>query len=288
MVVGLCFREIVQLFLHQLFVLTGAELRELLWRRRSFLSLLLYALIILLSVWLLFKVHGTLGSGHGQMDLDSAEHAELAATLDKLGARHVFELFLRLNALPSTLWIFQLFSLIWFPTLVALVSCDSIALDVYRGTLRFVLSRSSRSAYYFGKLLSHVALYCALQFVSLLTVVLYTAVAVEDFKWGESLKLAVQYFIVFVPFLWCIVAATQFVSSWSRRPMNALIRVHVMWIAFIFMLGFCPWLSPLWSKIGVGLFVPFDSYPLLTVLGYSLWGVFFTLIGMLLFTRRDV
>lgn len=278
----------LQLFVHQLVVLTAAELRELLWRRRSFLSLILYALIILLSVWLLFKVHTTLGAGHGSIDLNSADNSELASTLDKLGARNLFEIFLRLSALPSTLWIFQIFSLIWFPTLVALVSCDSIALDVYRGTLRFVLSRSSRSAYYFSKMASHVILYAVLQLVSLLTVVAYSAVALDDFRWGVSLHLAVKYFLVFIPFLWCIVAATQFISSWSRRPMNALIRVHVMWVGFIFMLGFVPWASPLWAKIGVGLFVPFDNYPLFTLLGYSLWGVFFTTLGALFFTRRDV
>lgn len=278
----------LQLFVHQLIVLTAAELRELLWRRRSFLSLILYALIILLSVWLLFKVHVTLGSGHGGVDLASADNAEFATTLDKLGARGLVETFLKLSELPSTLWIFQIFSLIWFPTLVALVSCDSIALDVYRGTLRFVLSRSSRSAYYFSKMLSHVVLYSVLQAISLLTVVGYSALALEGFKWGPATMLALKYFIVFVPFLWCIVAATQFISSWSSRPMNALIRVHVMWVGFIFMLGFVPWASPLWSKIGIGLFVPFDNHPFYTLLGYSAWGMFFTLVGALFFARRDV
>ena len=131
----------LRLFLHQVSVLTLAELRELLWRRRSFLSLILYSLIILLSAWLLFKVHSTLGAGRGTMDLDSPDHSELAKALDKMNARGLFETVLRLGTLPAALWIFQIFSLFWFPMLVGLVSCDCIALDVYRGTLRFVLLR---------------------------------------------------------------------------------------------------------------------------------------------------
>jgi hypothetical protein len=262
----------MQLFLHQVYVLTVAELRELLWRRRSLLSLLLYSLIILLSAWLLFKVHGTMGSEHAVVDLRSPDHADLAAMLDKLGARETFEIF----------------SLVWFPTFVGLVSCDSIALDVYRGTLRFVLLRSSRLAYYFSKLISHVILYVVLQFLSLVAVVFYSASAIEGFDTQEAIKLALKYFIVFIPFLWCVVAATQWISSWSRRPMNALIRVHVMWVAFMFIVAFVPWASPLWSKIGMGLFVPFDNYPGLTFIGYSAWGLFFTILGVLFFVRRDV
>lgn len=278
----------MQLFLHQLAVLTFAELRELLWRRRSLLSLVLYALIILLSVWLLFKVHSTIGTGRGSIDLDSPEHSDFASTLDKMGAREIFRTFLKLSDLPPALWIFQIFSLVWFPTLVGLVSCDSIALDVYRGTLRFVLLRSSRSAYYFSKLLSHFVLYAVLQALSLVMVLGYSLAAVPGTKFGQAFTLALEYFIVFLPFLWCVVAATQFVSSFSRRPMNALIRIHVLWIAFIFVVALVPWASPLWIKILVGLFVPFDNHPLVSAFGYSVWAMLFTLLGSVFFLRRDV
>lgn len=278
----------VQLLLHQVSVLTLAELRELLWRRRSLLSLILYALIILLSAWLLFKAHGTLGAGRGSVNLDSPEHGDLAAALDRMGARGLFLILLRLGDLPAALWIFQIFSLFWFPTLVGLVSCDCIALDVYRGTLRFVLLRSSRAAYYLAKLCSHFVLYAVLQFVSLGMVLLYISLAVPDVHFASALQLAIQYFLVFLPFLWCVVAATQLVSSWSSRPINALIRIHVLWIAFIFMLALFPWASPLWSKWVLGLFVPFDNYPIMSVFGYCAWGAFFSLLGMLFFLRRDV
>lgn len=278
----------MQLFLHQVTVLTLAELRELLWRRRSLLSLILYSLIILLSAWLLFKVHATLGAGRGPIDLDSPDHAELAKALDKMNARGLFDTFMRLGALPAALWIFQIFSLFWFPMLVGLVSCDCIALDVYRGTLRFVLLRSSRVAYYTAKMCSHFVLYAVLQLLSLLMVLLYSVVAVADSPFLPLLRLTVQYFLVFLPFLWCVVASTQFISSWSGRPMNALIRVHVMWVGFIFILAVAPWASPLWSKILVGLFVPFDGHPIASIFGYSAWGALFTLAGLLFFLRRDV
>ena len=248
---------------------------------------MLYTMVILLSVWLLFKMQGTLG-GSGEIDLNNSESTEFADALNRLGAKEAFELFLQLSRLPTTLWIFQLFSLLWFPTLVALVSCDCIALDVYRGTLRFILSRASRPAYYFGKLISHLALYCVLQFVSLATVLIYSACVMNDFKVRPYLSLAIEYFLVFIPFLFCTVAATQWISSMSRRPMNALIRIHVLWVAFIFVVAIVPWASPLWGEIALGLFAPFGQYPLWSVIGYSIWGSIFTLAGLIWFMRRDV
>jgi ABC-type transport system involved in multi-copper enzyme maturation permease subunit len=185
------------------------------------------------------------------------------------------------------LWIFQMFSLLWFPTLVALVSCDAIALDVYRGTLRYVLLRSTRSSYFAAKMVSHFVLYAVLQALSLVVVLVYSLWDGSQGK-AESLRLAVQYFIVFLPFLWCVLAATLFMSSFARRPMNALIRIHVLWVAFIFIVAVEPWASPLWSKLVLGLFVPFDNYPLMTAVGYTLWGALFSLVGLLIFKRRDV
>lgn len=277
----------MQVFLHQVWVLTAAELRELLWRRRSLLSLVLYCLIILLSVGLLFKVQGTLGSGQGHINLDSPQYSALAAALDKLGLRETFTIMLRLSDLPPVLWIFQMFSLLWFPTLVALVSCDAIALDVYRGTLRYLLLRSSRSAYYTAKMVSHFVLYTVLQALSLAVILAYSFSSSPHGK-AESLALAIKYFIVFLPFLWCVLAATLFMSSFARRPMNALIRIHVLWVAFIFIVAVKPWASPLWSRLVLGLFVPFDDYPINTLVGYTMWAALFSVLGLLIFKRRDV
>ncbi|MBX7143958.1 MAG: hypothetical protein K1X79_05860 [Oligoflexia bacterium] len=278
----------VGLFARQVLVLCFDELHDLMLRRRSLLSLGFYFLSIAASLWLIFRVQAVLGGGFAHLDTSSPGYQELSRLVRQWGLEEAFAVFVSMSQVPDALWIFQIFSLLWFPTLVALISCDLVSIDIYRGTLRFLLLRTSRAGYFFGKMLSHFLLYVILQALSTALMFLIALRMDPAFTAAETARLGLQYFVVFVPFIWCMLAATQWISSWSRRPMSAMVRAHLMWVIFLVVAVKASWLTPFWSDMVLGMFSPYGAYPLKALLGYAAWGLGFTLLGYLGFARRDV
>jgi ABC-type transport system involved in multi-copper enzyme maturation permease subunit len=273
--------------LRQASIIAGDELREILLRRRSLLSLLVYVAVVAGSLWLLFRVQRVMGVNLIR-PVDQEAYQRLLFKMQEVGMGEVFTILVKLSQLPEMLWIFQLFSVLWFPTLVALVSCDAITVDVYRGTLRFLLLRTSRTAYYLGKFLAHTILYFVLQIAGILVVwvLSYFTYQRQDL-WALS-KFSLYYAAVFVPYLMWLVAMTQLVSSWSRRPMSALVRVHVLWVLLIMLAIQWPKMTPLAGDLVYGLFAPFEHYPTAAFFGYLFWSILFFGCGLLGFLRREV
>jgi len=274
-------------FFHQVFVLATEELRDLIFRRRAALSLILYLGVITLVVMSLAYIEEKLWPSMSIFQQDSPERGLILTQFEKYGLRDELELILKIGSLPRPVVIMQLFSLLWFPTLVALVSCDMVSIDLYRGTLRFLLGRTGRAAYYFSKMLAHFALYFLLQVLTLLVLFVTCALKTETFDKPAYVASLLAYFGVFLVFLWFVVATTQFISCWSVRPINAVIRLHLLWVVFLGLLFIYPWASPLNAQAVVGLVAaPFEGAGWRSVSYLACWSALFSLAGLLLFQRR--
>ena len=269
------------------FVLTWEELRELAFRRRSFLSLLLYFGILALCVWGLADLQARMGPA-GALLQDPTALDHLRGQLAERGWEDSFHVLLEVAQYPASIWIFQAFCILWFPTLVALVSCDMIAVDIQRGTLRFVLQRSGRIVFYLSKLVAHFLLFVILQLGSVAALIGFASWGAKGFALTDFIEIAWRYFAVFMPFLFFLVTSTAWISSASRRPLNALLKIHLLWLLFIALLFVWPWLSPLESGYTIGLILPFGQYLWPTVMSMSVWGGIFALLGLIGFIWRDV
>jgi len=277
----------MRVLLRHLWVLTTEELYDLLGRKRAVLSLALYIGVLGFSMhWFSrlqqrFEPVTDLVKAGPKLDV-------LRQQLSGYGLEGTLDFVVELSRYPASLWMFQIFSLLALPAIVGLVSCDMVAMDIDRGTLRFVLQRSSRLAYYLAKCLAHTALFVGLQFISVAGLIVMCAVTNAQFNVGDYLRLGALYFGVAVPFIFFLVASTEWVSSWSRRPMSAIVRLNVLWMVFFVVLGWEPLLSPLTSYSLIGLVLPFDRYLLESAASLLAWGAGFALIGLGGFLRRSV
>jgi len=249
-------------------------------------SLLLYLAVVSVVVVGLVYVEERLRPSLGFFRNDAGATNQL---LDWARENHFGELgriFTELGAWPASVVISQLLFLLWFPTLVALVSCDMVAIDVYRGTLRFLLLRTSRLAYYFSKLFAHFLLYVMLYSITVVALIIVSAVRDPLFSFSLYAGPMALNALVLVSFLLFLVASTQFVSCWSSKPMNAVVRLHLLWIAFIGVLFIAPWASPFWPTISTGLVAPVFGYEWQTVIGMLVWTAISCLGGLAIFMRR--
>lgn len=275
-------------FFRQIWVLTVEELRELVLRKRAMLSLLMYFFALAVSIWLILRLSLVVEVDFSRIDLNLPQFKPLRELLSKTGLLPYANSLFQLSSCPALLWIFQMFSVLWLPSLVALVSCDMVAIDIYRGTLRFLLLRTSRLAYFVSKLLSHALLYLVLHAASILAVIAVSLYYSSQFSLVATLLLALKYLLTIFPFILFVVAATLWVSCWSRGPMGAIIKLHVLWLLVIIVSAYAPAWTPFDFNLLVGMFVPFENYPIISVAGYLFWTLCISTVSWLGFAWRDL
>ena len=278
----------VERFIRHLWVLSIEDLRELLIRRRALLSLAVYLTVICVVVFGLAYTERRLFPTMNFFRVDNEHRSHFRSLFISRGYGQEFEMLLKTAQLPSAVVIMQIFSLLWFPTLVALLSSDMVSLDVYRKTLRYIILRTSRVTYYLSKMLGHVIFYLALQILTVSTLFAVCALNPVGFSRGQYLAALLRCLLVFTPFLWFLVASTQLISCWTARPAAAVLRMHLLWIAFIVLLYAAPSLSPINVYTVRGLISPFGAYAWESCARMALWAGFFTLLGCVSLDRKSL
>jgi ABC-type transport system involved in multi-copper enzyme maturation permease subunit len=273
-------------FIRHVLILTQEELRDLILRKRAMMSLFAYVWVIGFVVLGLVYVEERLRPSIGFFRNEAGARNQALDWANENGFGELARIIGELGGWPSSVVISQVLFLLWFPTLVALVSCDMVAIDVYRGTLRFLLLRTSRLAYYFSKLLAHFLLYLMLYGITVVALIVVSAARDPLFSVALYARPMALNAMVLVAFLLFLVASTQFVSCWSAKPMNAVVRLHLLWIAFIGVLFIAPWASPFWSPISTGLVAPVFGHEWRTVLGMLVWTGISCVGGLTFFLRR--
>lgn len=277
----------MRVFCRHLWVLTTEELRDLVWRRRSSISLVLYLVVLCAAMYWFSRAQSRFEPVTNILAA-APQLEELRFQLAKYGLQDTLDFIVELSRYPASLWMFQLFSMLWLPTVVGLVSCDMVSIDIDRGTLRFVLQRSSRLAYYLSKGLAHLLLFVGLQAISMIGLIVICAMTATNFELGDYLTLGARYLLVSIPFIVFVVASTQWVSSWTRKPMSAIVRLNILWVIFFVLLGWNADLSPLSQRSLVGLMLPFQTYGATSAISLIAWGMIFAVLGLIGFVRRDV
>lgn len=275
------------IFFRQTIVLLLEELRELFTRKRSLFSLASYVgFTLLVFSGLARAMHRAREAVGGHSVLDEPQ-----MLVDRFGHSmppDLYNVLSQLTSVPAPIVIYQCLSLVVLPTLVAMVSCDMISIDIYRGTLRYVMLRASRSAYYGSKVLAHVVLYSALHLLTMLGLLFVLSKSDGSFSAFAHMPISLAYVGITVPAIWFMVALTAWVSSWCRRPISALLLIHLFWIVLLAVMVKWPEFTPFYSKITVGLVAPFEEFIPRTFAGMTAWALAFTAAGYSGFHRRDI
>jgi len=271
------------LFNH-IYILGREELRELLFRVRSLLSLLLYIGIFLLAIRGFVEADKRVGEAMGQDDRIAEMLAQL---IYKLQFFQSDDLAREAMSWPLVFPLFQFLVLIWLPTFVAIVSCDMISSDISRGTLRYVMTRTSRTAYFLSKLISHFIMYLVLQTLIYLLLLGGVLLFSDRITFEQAWRPILTYMVVFVPYLFFLVATTQFISALSRKSFSAILKVHLLWLVFMIMM--VQWSDgPLTWRHFLGIVLPFGTLGQESLIAFGLWGIGFVLVGLFFFKRRAI
>lgn len=265
--------------------LAREEVIDLLRRPRALLSLILHLGMVLLTVKAFLRVDVEVSSVVSRDDRVAVMVSELLSKLSIVSSQNMAT---ELLSWPLSLPLLQFLLVLWLPTFVTLVSCDMVSTDLSRGTLRFILNRSTRRAYYVSKYLAHCFFHILLQALIFVLFVGATLAITHDVPVDRLFRPALTLFVLSVPYLCFLVAVTEAVSCLSKRPFVAILLLHIFWSVVVGVIIFVRNQPLLRWEYFLGLIVPFQGYGADSFVAFSVWGFALLIIGMLNFQRREV
>lgn len=270
-------------FVH-IWILVLDELTQLFARKRALVSLFLYVVVVGFVVYGISSVDESITSFLKNQNAPKTNVKELVERLREFPQKKMIQTLL---SWPMTLPLFQFFAVVWISELIAVVSCDMISRDRERGTLRFLLLRTSRSALFIGKFLSHFFLYVVLHAISLAVLVGVTLFLSDSLTLKACLEPLLSYSVSLVPLIALTLAITLFASSTSSSIIGALLKIHLLWLPVVVILSYGPFDLLSWKSI-VGIVAPFDDYLVANVVGNGALALCFLGLSFLLFKDAEV
>lgn len=127
------------------------------------------------------------------------------------------------------------------PFLILILNYDKISQEIYDGTLRYLLFRTSRLEIFLAKFLSGVIETAVITFTALFLALLWGSTQIEKFDFVKSFFHGVRFWFIAQVFLAIFVAFSLLFSSLFKKPFHALLTSFI---------GFCVMgLIPLFAEL---------------------------------------
>lgn len=274
--------------LKQFYILTFDEVIQLFRRKRALLSFLIYIGFIILSLILISYCHQWVLK---MIPLLPIPYEEKEVFFKALKSIEIPDSMIQDFPLLGYSWpsLFYFFcSILFFPFLIPLISCDMISQDLSTGTQRFILFRVSRSVYFWSKTLAHFLVYLFFLFLLIVFLTGYSLVTIKNSQLFSLLSDSFFLSLRLLPVMMVFLALTQAISSLIHSPMKGLLFNHLILVFMLILLTFIPQISLFYYPLWRGLF-SFDPALIMTsVTGFMAWS--FLLFGgsFFVFLRKNL
>ncbi|MBN2144747.1 MAG: hypothetical protein JW774_09005 [Candidatus Aureabacteria bacterium] len=275
-------------FLRQCILLSADELKQLFFRKRILFTLFIYIGTLLFTFWVLSKSYAFLQTSMVDLQIPPDQKAVMKQAFDRFSfPDKMKEQFPILNY-PFALLVYFIVSLFTIPFLTGMISCNMISEDLSRGTQRFLLFRVSRSAYYWSKTFSHFLFYLLIQcFILSLMIAFFLYDSKQAFSFSilyQGMDLTLR----LIPLIICFLGYSQIISSQFSSTAKSWLVNQAGLVLMLLILMIQPLFSFFHASLWSGLFYS-DCYNILISLGgFSLWGIFFLSSGYLLFHYKKL
>jgi len=198
------------------------------WRRVFATKRGWIAILALLLVWLLVLMYVIAPAARYISNPDTS------ALIDLLIGDRVESLRTWPTPEVALYWIISLYLL---PFFAVIISADQMASDRARGTLRYLLLRTSRSELFFGRFIGQSVLMLLLVLASFGSVLALIALYSAD-----RITVALQDLIVVVPSVWLVllpfVAVMALLSVVAKSALQAIVYWVIVWIVITITVGY--------------------------------------------------
>lgn len=174
------------------------------------------------------------------------------------------------------------------PLLLLLLNYDKIAQEVYDGSFRYILFRTSRRSIYLSKFLGSIVECAIITFIALMTALLWAKWQISDLDLSKSFLYGLRFWTIGQVFLWVFIAFSLMFSTFFQKAFSALlVTASALFILFIlpFWIGY---ISPYDLNYLSGLFFPTSPELFQSLITYLIFTLIFLSGGYFWFSRKDL
>lgn len=170
------------------------------------------------------------------------------------------------------------------PLLILILKYDTLTQEIYDGTLRFILFRTSRKNIFFAKFLSGVLEFAVLTLIAFILAYLWTGFGFH--KWMD-MKIGIKFWFMSQLFLSVFVAFYLCISVIFKKPFYSLLTACIASLLLILTPLKIAYLSPFDSNYLRGFFYPYSSFEFqLMIFGYLGLITIFLSAGFYIFKKK--
>lgn len=274
----------------QLFVLIKEQCSYAFTTKKVLLFLLLYAGAFIGSMWIFFEIQKTITEGFRSQNIGTFQQEfmtgfAMSILEGKAGNTPLLDFLLHVPVVHVILFLVTIFGT---PLLILLLGYDKISQEIYDGTIRYMVFRTSRGKIFLSKFLSGLLEIAFVTGLVTLFILFWASFQIPDFQWMRSLGYGLHYWIISLVFLAPFVAYSLMCSAFFRKPFLALVTSFVGWIVMVVLTFLVDYVSPYDGQYMQGLFYYFSPELLYACLVYTIFSLLFLGVGYVVFTKRDL
>ncbi len=258
--------------------------------KKGIVFLLLYLAVFLLIAYLFFKLQNNINAEFERQKVEPSQRVFIGmfvqGAFTQLSTDQQFNDFI-LHIPFINIALFMV-AILGTPLLILILTYDKIAQEVYDGTLRYLLFRTSRFQIYFAKFLSSAIEVAVTTFVALFIALLWGSFEIRFFDISQSMWLGLRFWLIAQPFLWVFIAFSLIFSSIFRKPFHALLTSFLVFFGLVLLPFWVHFVSPFDSYFMQGLYYPLSFELIRTLLFYTLFTIVFLGIGFSIFQKKDL
>jgi ABC-type transport system involved in multi-copper enzyme maturation permease subunit len=258
--------------------------------KKGIILLLLYLAVFALVAYGFFQVHNLINKELNSRGISEEQRTFVIffaenALRQSNAVQEFVDFLLRVPFINIALF---LVTLIGTPFLILLLSYDKISQEVYDGTLRYLLFRTSRLKIYLAKFLSAAIEIGVITFIALLIALVWGSFKLNNFDFSESFGYGMRFWLIAQPFLWISIAFVLIFSSLFRKPFHALLCSCLGLLGLAILPHWVDYVSPFDSFYLKGLFVNFSPKLYLSLGFFCFFAALFLGIGFSIFNKKDL
>lgn len=172
------------------------------------------------------------------------------------------------------------------PLLILILKYDTLTQEIYDGTLRFLLFRTSRKDIFFAKFLSGVIEFAILTLIAFLLAYLWSGLYFD--KWMD-IGIGMKFWLLSQLFLSTFIAFYLSISVIFKKPFYSLLTACIASLLLLLAPLKISYISPFDSSYLRGFFFPYSSFEFqIMIFGFLALTATFLLVGFYIFRKKTL
>ncbi len=190
---------------------------------------------------------------------------------------------------PFINFIIFLVTIFGTPILIVIIKYDIFAQDIYDGSIRFLLFRTTRFKIFISKLISSIIEISIITFIAFISIIVWAKIQINGFDILKSIYSGTNLWVISQVFLTIFISLCCLTSIIVKKPFSSLLVACIIILGFLILPIWFDWVSPFNVYYLRGIFYsPGSKKFVFSVFSYLVFTLGFLVSSFVVFNNKDL